>query len=523
MRSSFHSIETARRSLFTQQAALNTTGNNIANANTKGYSRQIVNMTASRPIEASGLMRSNAPGQLGTGVEFTSITRIREQFLDAQFRNENKSYGNWSVQLDTLEKLETIVNEPSEAGLRSIMDKFWKAWHDLSESPEDITARKLVRETAMTLTDAFNQTSRQLDDLSADLTENIGVKATQINTAIQTIANLNGQIIRIEGIGDNANDLRDQRDLLVDELSKIVNVTVQDSPEGYQIMMGGESLVNGQQFTPVTSETLRSSYDSGALNSGEVYGMFVSRERHVADYKKQLDILVNAMANGDIEVTIPANAVLPDGTVLNGVQYSGSIADRTIGSDLKVTVKGLNGLHQLGYTIVGNQVTKGGSFFVSDNGGPLTAGNLRLNADIMKDESYIASSMRTYMDGTVEKVVKGNKDLALLIAQFNDTKVDFSSVTNGELNSRGSINDYFRALVGELGVQTNEAKRQAGNAKIVVDQVDSRREAVSGVSLDEEMTNMIKYQHAYNAAARMMTAVDQMLDKIINSMGVVGR
>jgi flagellar hook-associated protein 1 len=523
MRSTFHSLETAKRSLFTQQAALSTTGNNIANANTKGYSRQIVNMVASRPIEASGMMRSNAPGQLGTGVEFSSITRIREQFLDAQFRNENKEYGNWSIQLDTLEKLETIVNEPSDAGLRSILDKFWKAWHDLSESPEDITARKLIRETSIALTDAFNQASRQLDDLSADLSENIAVKATQINTAISTIASLNGQIIRVEGLGDNANDLRDQRDLLVDELSKIVNITVQDSPEGYQVSMGGGNLVTGQQAFPVSSETLRASYDAGTLNSGEVYGMFVSQQVHVADYRKQLDTLVNALANGETEITIPANSVIPEGTVLNGVQYTGSIANRTLASDMKVVVKGLNGVHQLGYSIIDNQVVAGGNFFVSKDGQPISAANIQLSADIIRDESYIASSMRTYTDGTQDKVVKGNKDLALLMSQFNENKIDFASVTNGELNSRGSINDFYRSMVGQLGVLTEEANRQSSNAKMVVDQVDSRREGVSGVSLDEEMANMIKYQHAYNAAARIMTSFDQMLDRIINSMGVVGR
>ena len=146
MRSTFHGLETAKRSLVTQQVALQTTGHNVANANTAGYSRQTVNMVASKPMEAVGMMRSTAPGQLGTGVEFDSITRIREKFLDTQFRNESKTYGSWSIQLDTLEKLETIVNEPSNTGLRSVMDNFWKSWHDLSENPEDITARKLVRE-----------------------------------------------------------------------------------------------------------------------------------------------------------------------------------------------------------------------------------------------------------------------------------------------------------------------------------------------------------------------------------------
>lgn len=519
MRSTFHGLETAKRSLMTQQTALQTTGHNVANANTAGYSRQVVNMIASKPMEAIGMMRSNAPGQLGTGVEFNSITRIREGFLDTQFRNENKTYGSWSIQLDTLQKLETIVNEPSNTGLRAVMDNFWKSWHDLSENPEDITARKLVRETAKAVTDAFNQTGRQLDELSADITENIGVKANQINTALETISSLNLQIRRIEGIGDNSNDLRDQRDLLMDELSKIINVTSQETADGgFQVSMGGTVLVADNAFTPVTVEGLQASAAAGDLNGGEVFGMIVSRDQYVANYQQQLNTLVNGLANGDIKVTIPAGSVLPDNTTLDGITYTG--AARTLASDLTVTVNGLNGLHQLGYTMM-DPPTAGGVFFVSKDGGPITAGNIQLSEDILADAGSIASSMRTA--GTPEAVVKGNKNLAMLIAQFSEMKIDYSSVSAGSVTTLGTVNDFFRSVVGQLGVEAEEAQRQATNSKIVVDQVDSRRQSVSGVSLDEEMTNMIKFQHAYNAAARFMTTLDETLDKIINGMGTVGR
>ena len=178
MRSTFHGLETAKRSLFTQQAALSTTGHNIANANTVGYSRQVVNITASRPIEASGLMSSNAPGQLGTGVEFTSITRMREKFLDDQYRNENKSYGNWTIQAGTMDKLEAIINEPSDTGIRKVLDNFWKSWSDLAKDPDNVTGRKIVKENAMALSNAFNFTNKQLQDLQNDLSSNIEVKST---------------------------------------------------------------------------------------------------------------------------------------------------------------------------------------------------------------------------------------------------------------------------------------------------------------------------------------------------------
>jgi len=519
MRSTFHGLETAKRSLFTQQTALHTTGHNIANANTVGYSRQVVNMVASRPMEAVGMSRSQVPGQLGTGVEFSSITRIRERFLDDQYRNENKSLGSWTIQKDTLEKLEAIMNEPSETGLRSVIDNFWKAWSDLSKDPENITSRKIVRETAIALADAFNLTAKQLNDLSNDLTENIAVKTTEINSIVSAIANLNWQIQRLEGLGNNANDLRDQRDLLTDQLSRIVNITVQETPQGYTINMGNINLVDGQQAAVLTADALEDAFASGDLNSGEIYGLIVSRDRYVADYKNQLDQMANAIANGPVTITIPAGTVLPEGTVLNGITYTG--ANRTLTSDLTVTVNGLNGLHRLGYTLE-SPLSAGVDFFTAKPGySTITAESFQLNPVIANDPTKIATSMRTEGTGADERVIKGNNQLALLISQLRETPFTFTGP--GSVISSGTIDDYFRSVVGQLGVQAQEANRQADNQQIILNQVEMRRQSVSSVSLDEEMANLIRFQHAYNAAARNMTAIDEMLDRIINGMGIVGR
>lgn len=532
MRSTFHLLETAKRSLFTQQAALQTTGHNIANANTVGYSRQVVNMQATRPIEAVGMSHSTYPGQLGTGVEFTSITRVREKFLDDQFRNENKSYGNWSIQSDTLEKLETIVNEPSDTGIRTVLDNFWKSWSDLTKDPENVTGRKIVRENALALSDAFNFTSKQLSDLSGDLTANIGVKATEATSIASSIASLNKEIQRIEGLGDDANDLRDQRDLLTDNLSKIVNINITDTPQGYTINMGAVNLVTGGTSGTLTTESVMSSYSSGDLNSGEITGMIISRDRYVADYQKQLDTLANTIANGEITVTIPEGSVLPDGIELTKVLADGSTqnvtltgSDRTVGSGgLTVKLKGINGLHQLGYNL-SDPVETGGAFFTaSDGSSTITAANFQLSADIKADPSKIATSLRTSGTGTSEKVVKGNNVLALLMSGLKDTPFNFNLSGGGSAAiTQGTTSDFFTSIVGQLGVQASEASRQMTNQNALVEQVDSRRQSVSGVSIDEEMTNMIKFQHAYSAAARVMTAVDEMLDKVINGMGTVGR
>ncbi len=474
-------------------------------------------MQASIPMEPFAFLHSTAPGQLGTGVEFDSITRVREKFLDDQYRNENTNFGSWSIQRDTLEKLEAIVNEPSDTGFRTVMDNFYKSWSDLSKNPEDVTARRIVKETTLALTDAMNQISRQLDSLSQDLDSNIAVKSNEIQGYLGNIANLNSAIVKVESLGDNANDLRDQRDLMADKLSKIMNITVTDTPQGYQIQMNGQELVTGGAVqATVDSAFLNNAYTAGTLTNGEVHGMIKSRDTLVSDYRKQMDDLANTLANGDIAITIPAGSVLPDNTVLDGVTYTG--AARTLASDLKVTVKGLNGLHQLGYSMDGSN-TGGLPFFTAAGGGTaITAGNISLNAAILADPNKIATSLRTTTASGSETVIKGNNTLAIMLANLKDT-----SMKSADGLRNATIGAQFSAIVGQLGVQSQEAARQTSNSEFLVQQVDTRRQSVSGVSLDEEMGNMIKYQHAYSASARFMTTFDQLLDKLINSTGTVGR
>ncbi|MBD8840686.1 flagellar hook-associated protein FlgK [Paenibacillus sp. CFBP 13594] len=512
MTSTFHSIETAKRSLFTQTTALSTTGHNVANANTEGYSRQKVNMQASIPMEPFAFLHSTTPGQLGTGVEFDSITRVREKFLDDQYRNENTNFGSWSIQRDTLEKLEAIVNEPSNTGFRTVMDNFYKSWSDLSKNPEDVTARRIVKETTLALTDAMNQISRQLGALSEDLNSNIAVKSNEIQGYLGNIANLNSAIVKVESLGDNANDLRDQRDLMTDKLSKIMNITVTDSQQGYQIQMNGQALVTGGAVqVAVDPAFLNTAYTAGTLTNGEVYGMIKSRDTLVSDYKKQMDELANTLANGDIEITLPAGSVIPATNALG-------LAGGALATDTKVTVKGLNGLHQLGYTMDGT-TTPGLPFFTATDGGTaITAGNISLNAEILADPNKIATSLRTTDASGTETVIKGNNTLAILLANLKDTPMKSA---DGMRNA--AIGAQFSAIVGQLGVQSQEAARQTSNSEFLVEQVETRRQSVSGVSLDEEMSNMIKFQHAYNASARFMTTYDELLDKLINSTGTVGR
>ncbi|MDU0331714.1 flagellar hook-associated protein FlgK [Paenibacillus sp. 3LSP] len=521
MPSTFHGIETAKRSLFTQMAGMNTAGHNIANASTQGYSRQVVGMVASRPLEMPGLFKSVAPGQLGTGVEVSYIKRVRDRFLDEQYWNANRSLGDWEIQAETLAKLETIFNEPSESGLTTVIDNFWKAWSEFSKDPENVTSRKIVRENALALADAFNETSKKLTDMQEDLTRGLNVNAEHINTLTAQVAQLNYEIMRIEGLKDNANDLRDQRDLLIDELSKLGNVTVNEDENGYySVTFGGLELVNGNNNVEITGATLETAYAGNTLNSGAMFGIIKSRDSLVRDYLDQLNEMANTLANGEVSITIPAGSVLPEGTILNGVLYTG--ASRTLTADTTVTVMGINGLHKLGYLFTTPAQTAG-EFFSSSDGGPITAASFSLNKAIADDPNKIASSLRVEIGAAGDTVVKGNNTLALLMSQLKDRPFTFQPIPSNNGITQGTVDDYYRAMIGQLGVQSREALRQQENNQLLVDQVDSRRLSVSGVSLDEEMSNLIKLQHAYGAASRFMTTIDQNLDKVINSMGIVGR
>lgn len=521
MGSTFSGIEISKRSLFAQQTALQTTGHNVSNANTQGYSRQVVNLVASLPYEPASMTRSAVPGQMGQGVEFDQIKRVREKFLDTQYYDENKTLGEWTIRKDTLEKLEAIVNEPSDTGIRQVVEGFWNAWQDVSKEPENLTARAALKEKALAMTDAFNHTGKQLDDLTSNLTDNISVKVSEANNILKQVANLNNEIFKIEGLGNNANDLRDQRDVLVDNLSKIVNISTVDTTGGYTIKMGSIELVNGIGVSnSLDASTIKGNLDSKDLQSGEIYGMLVSRDQYVESYKFQFNSMVKALVQGPVSVTLPAGTMIPAGATLTG-----ATAGSTLTADTKVTVNGINGLHALGYTLE-DPPSSGIPFFTMKEGATeFGANSLTINPDILKKVANIAASSRTYVDADGNtKVVRGNNDIALSLAAFQNQKFDFDPSANGTpLLTSGTFDEFLRAVVGQLGVQSQEAIRQSTNQQALVDQVDSRRQSVSGVSLDEEMSNMIKYQHAYNAAARSLTTFDEMLDKVINGMGTVGR
>ncbi|MCG7407990.1 flagellar hook-associated protein FlgK [Paenibacillus sp. ACRRX] len=522
MRSTFHTLEIGKRGIVAQQLSIATTGHNITNANTPGYSRQVARLVAARPIDYPGIHNnSKLPNQMGMGVEVESITRIRDYLMDIEYRNQNTVQSTWKVQQETLGNIEGIFNEPSENSLATSISEFWNSWQLLSKNPgnSDLSSRTVVQQKAIALTETFGHISSQLKVLDSNLTERINVKISEGNNYVGQISELTQMIKRIEGLGDNANDLRDKRDLLVDQLSGLGNVQVFETDTDYQVTFGGTMVVDNMDSTNITLG------DVGALTNGEIKGYIDSRDIHVANYRQQLNVIANTIANGPVEVTLPAGTILPP-----GVSIPNAVVDpansRKLLNDTKYTVNGLNGLHKLGYNLQ-EPAQSGLDFFVaSDGSGTITAENIRINQAIKDDVKNIGASMRTesktLANGTTTEVaLQGNGDMALLIASLNEKVYSFTQP--GSITNSATIGGYLQSVVANLGTDADHATKMLENSTLLTSHADNLRQSVSSVSLDEEMSNLIKFQQSYSASARIVTTIDEMLDKLINGTGVVGR
>lgn len=520
MASTFHGIETSKRALFVNTTSMQTLGHNIANANTKGYTRQRVNTTEARPIWAMGMTKSQQPGQIGTGVEYGSITRIRDGFLDTQFRRENQFLGSWEVLNASMVSIQNILNEPSGSGLSTVMDDFWNSWETLNRDPSLLSARVAVAGAASNMTDTLQHISESLNNLTSDLTSNIDKKVMEANNILDNISKLNVIIRDNESFGDNANDYRDQRDLLIDQLSTIVNIQFSEDEVGMiNITAAGVDALNGEAVTHLTAA------NAATATAGQLEG-YTKSLQETDTIRNQLNAMVSTLVTGDIKVTLSNGYVTPQQmTALNEVKLEdGTVipagqaipAGSRIATSMDVMVKGFNGLHELGYTLT-EPTSSGMPFFVSTGGG-FTIDDIRVNPDILKNTNNIAASSKVGTDG---KVIRGNSDVANALASMRDALFTFPA--NLTSLSKGSTDDYFRALVGDLGIRASNVERNFENEQAMVDNLEMQRQSVSGVSMDEELADMIRYQQAYNAAARNMTTVDEMLDRVINQMGVVGR
>jgi len=460
----FQGLEIGRRALLSHQVSLQTTGHNIANVNTLGYTRQRVRVAATRPNMTS-------IGSVGTGVSVIDIRHIRDLFLGQQYRDATKSLGQWGYKHKTLSQIESLINEPQDDSLNDLLNQFWDAWSDLSTNSDSSSHRSMILAKANQLINTFHQLSGQLTALRDSIDRDLTNLTKDVNRLTSEIAVLNHQITTAELGGSRANDLRDERDRLTNELASIIDVrTIEKANGATVVFMGAMVIVDSSDSfdigTTIVNEGGTSMHhivwegtDVRLKNlSGELAGLTESRDETIPSYIDDL----NEMA-------------------------------RTL-------VEEVNAIHEVGYGYQ-NGLT-GVSFF---DPAFTDAATIRLNQDIVQDINRISAS----------STVDGDNLIALQLADLRHTTV--------MANSTMTINGFYSNIVGSIGIETREAGSFLSNCELLRHQIDNAKQSVEGVSLDEEMVNMVKYQHAYEAAARVITTMDEALDTVINRMGVVGR
>lgn len=490
----FSSYQIARSGLSVNERGLFVTGHNISNVDTPGYVRQ------QSVIECSPYKKEYSKNQIfqyGLGADIQETRQIRDTFLDNIYRQENTSLGYWETRSKTYSDVEAILNDPMGDGLQNTMNEFWDSWQELSKNPESLTVRALVLQRGEAFAYYANHIGTQLDKLQSDLNSEIQVQVNQVNDITKGIAKLNFQIASQEINGDSANDYRDQRNVLLDKLSKICNADILEMQDGQvDITLGGYYLVqkgvstdlyvkstveNGDFYYPMLAGTdiqvdIKSGSMKGLLESrGEVSGIkdtavpndnIPASKNIVSDFKTRLNAMVNRMAEA------------------------------------------VNSLHKSGKTLKGDD---GPDFFQTiDDRYPMQMGNLRLSDELMGDDglnNVVAS----------DTADKGGNVIARKIANLRDS--DVLENNTGKVN----IDEYYRAVILDLGNGGSEAAKTADNQSKMVQAADSQRSAISGVSMDEEMSNMLKYKYAYDGSARVLNVIDAMIETVITSMGKVGR
>lgn len=546
----FTTFNTAKRGMFAQQHSINTTSHNVTNANTEGYSRQRVQLETTPGFSMAGV------GMMGTGVQVSTITRIRDAYLDTQIRYESSIAGQYKARQEVLEQVEMIFMEPSDAGLNTLMGRMWDSWQELSKSPENSNARTIVRENTLTFTDNLNHMYEQLETLKNDSINLAEKKALDIHSILDQVQGLNNQIFKITIKNEKPNDLMDKRDLLLDQLSDIVDFkSTEDKYGRVTIESDGNTLLSTLKENEITQEisVVRNveqnsdgSYEITLVRGGDSINGVTTLTIPVDQYKdggtysflKEGAVVLNAQPDdwdgsfGDISSTKLKSFDLTHGE-LKGYQSIidevGKYQDELDGLARSVAYA-VNIIHMDDGSDPDNPIGHIALFVGSDDTGDIntiSAKNIKIHQDIINDVGKINTG-KEYPSSS-----EGDGERALAIAQLRNTRLDILGISNGteatydeaamaieNMSGGTTFESYFKDIVAKLGISTQQANRMVDNQGALTGQLIQRRDSISGVSLDEEIANLVQFQHAYQANSKVISTLTLMLDTLINRMGV---
>jgi len=579
MSSPFFGLDIGVTGLNAAQAQLDAAAHNVANANTPGYSRQRVVLVEAPPYTYPAFNRSGLPGQIGSGVSVAAVTRVRDNFLDRQVQAQTALQGEWDTRQQQLAKIESIFPEPSDSGLGSVISKYWSAWQDVAADPTSTAARAALTEQASSLAMELNRDSTQLDMIAKGINTQVSQQVSTVNDLASQIATLNGQIQRVTITGENPNDLLDQREQLLEQVSNLVPTTEQTQPDGTMtVLVGGVDLVSGVYSRKMVAQADNSGNvtptwaDGSAVSlpSGQLKALVDSRDVDLAGFRSQLDSLAQGIADstnalhergvdangnpgqaiftyypGNVAMTLAVNPAvannpqliaaaatpgLPgDATVAgliadlqNAKSYSAGVAGTDIVGGMDLTT---NTTARLTTVDVGSATAQTYTFSGSGNSLTLTGTDGSFQTINVTDMAAGSSQVLNFdqlgikLSVSTDASVKAGADLVSdLTTGGHNTVVAASLFTPPQTTT-----DFYAGLVGKIGAAASQATEMSANQQLVVNQLTNQVQQVSGVSLDEEATDMIKFQHAYQASARVITTMDEMLNTLINGTGLVGR
>lgn len=570
-------LDIAVKALRAHQLAVDVASHNIANAQSPGFSRQRVLL---RPIGLDGsdrFSRDSLLGRTGFGVDASDVSRVRDLFLDFQARQTMSSRGEYESFSQPLSQAEMVFNDPSDDGISSLLGKFWAAWHDVVNDPESSAARTSLVHASTTLTARLQTANSELVQQRADLNFQVGSIADQINAKANEIAQLNLQVKQVELSGDNANDLRDRRDLLLDDLSKLGDIHYAEQGDtSISVYLGSHELVFGtaartvnQVQDPLNPGMTKLVYaidgDDVTVNSGQLKGLLDARDVALPDVIAKLNTFASGLIGsintihqagfgldnstglpfltGTDASNIALNAALAanpssiaaasgankagDGSIalaIANLQIAPSMIAGAAAANLVVNEALSAGNTATGLT-VGPSLQPGDYFITSPAPGTLELRYGSATGTVVGTATLAAfgpgPGVITFGNGTnTVATINVNATGAYTVAQ---QQADLTAAGNNTISVVAAPGTYYDNIVSVLGADVNRANGLAESAGMLNDHLENMRQSVSGVNLDEEVTNLNASQKAYQAAARVITTIDEMLDTLINRTGMVGR
>ena len=466
---SFSTLNIGASALFASQRAVEAASQNVANASVDGYSRQVVRITSATPTPGTSI-GDRSDGMRGNGVVVTSVDRLRDQLADVAYRSEAAADGYAGARSTTLDRAQSILGSVS-SGVPATLDKFWAAFDSLSNNPTDTAARNTVLDAGSEISRALRDASTQLGSLTTDAASQVSGDVTTINNLATQVAGLNKSILDATTAGQSPNDLLDSRDRAIDQLHQLAGVTTHENSLGVvDVYIGTRSLVRGEQTTALQAglatnggaPTVTWSDDgSSAGPGGEVGGYLSVTNVDLPGLKSMLDSVAKGLISA-VNTTHAAGYGLPPGGT-------------------------------------GTSTTTGTAFFSGTD-----ASSIDLASGLN------ATTLAASLGGAAND---GNNAIALAALRGKTNAVTMPDGTTS------SVGDALRAVGGKLGSLASAAAATHTATNTAAASADKSRASANGVSVDEEMVDLVKWQHAYSAAAKVVSTADAMLDTLINHLG----